>query len=217
MDERLAERGAARHTAPMTPDAVIPTYDRVAADWAAGRSRQLYERRWLDRFLALAPGGRGRAVLDLGCGSGRPIAAYVEDRGARVTGVDAAPAMLDLFRANLPGAAAVEADMRGLDLGAGFAGILAWDSFFHLSADEQRAMFATFAAHALPRAALMFTSGHMAGEAIGEVAGEPIYHASLDPAEYRALLEANGFEVIDYRPEDPDCAGHTIWLARHTG
>jgi hypothetical protein len=40
------------------------------------------------------------------------------------------------------------ADMRTLALGQQFDALLAWDSFFHLTRDAQRAMFARFAAHA---------------------------------------------------------------------
>jgi hypothetical protein len=38
----------------------------------------------------------------------------------------------------------------------------------------------------------------------------PLYHASLDPAEYRSLLDRNGFDVVSHVVEDPDCGGHTI-------
>ena len=44
--------------------------------------------------------------------------------------------------------------------------------------------------------------------------GEPIYHANLDPHEYRALLREHGFEEIAHVAEDPGCNGHTVWLAR---
>jgi len=103
--------------------------------------------------------------------------------------------------------------MRGLDLGRRYGGIVAWDSFFHLAAHEQRAMFPVFARHAQPGAPLLFTSGPEAGTAIGDFFGSPLHHASLDGAEYRALLAANGFDVLLHRAEDPDCGGHTVWLA----
>ena len=60
----------------------------------------------------------------------------------------------------------------------------------------------------------MFTSGPAHGEAIGSYRGEPLYHASLDAAEYRALFSANGFDVVAHVVEDPDCGGHTVWLAQ---
>ena len=75
-------------------------------------------------------------------------------------------------------------------------------------------MFARFAAHLSPGGVLMFTSGTSEGVAMGEWQGEPLYHGSLDTAEYRARLQDNGCEVIDHVVSDPDCGEATIWLAR---
>ena len=104
--------------------------------------------------------------------------------------------------------------MRTLSLDRRFDGILAWDSFFHLSPEDQRTMFPIFRRHAGPGAALMFTSGPSHGEAIGTYKGEPLYHGSLDGAEYRSLLHENGFEVVSHVIEDPACGHHTVWLSR---
>ena len=104
--------------------------------------------------------------------------------------------------------------MRGLALDERFHGVLAWDSFFFLIPDEQRRMFPTFAAHTAGGGVLMFTSGPKAGVRIGEFEGEPLYHASLDAGEYEALLDRHGFDVLAHAAEDPDCGGHTVWLAQ---
>jgi hypothetical protein len=125
--------------------------------------------------------------------------------------------MLSLFRRNLPDQPAVVADMRQLSLRDCYAGLLAWDSFFHLSPRDQRAMFARFRAHAASKATLMFTSGPAEGEAIGEFNGEPLYHGSLSSDEYRSLLEGAGLRVIDHAVEDPTCGYRTVWLAQRCG
>ena len=96
-------------------------------------------------------------------------------------------------------------DMRQLDLATKFDGLLAWDSFFHLARDDQRRMFTLFRRHARPQAALMFTSGPADGVAIGSFEGQPLFHASLAPEEYRRLLQVNGFRVVDHVVEDPAC------------
>ncbi|MNL50284.1 hypothetical protein D3C87_1732870 [compost metagenome] len=75
-------------------------------------------------------------------------------------------------------------------------------------------MFARFGAHAEPGATLMFTSGSAAGVAVGTFEGEPLYHASLDPQDYRDLLGEHGFDVVSHVTEDPACGGATVWLAR---
>lgn len=193
-------------------DAIIDLYQRHAAAWDAARGRGLFEQAWLDRLLGLLPPG-GR-VLDIGCGAGEPIAKYVIDRGFALTGVDSAPAMIERCVMRFPEAAFHVADMRTLALGETFDGLIAWDSFFHLTRDAQRAMFAVFEAHAAPGAALLFTSGPSDAEAIGTFEGEPLYHASLDAAEYERLLAEHGFEKLSMVADDPGCGGHTVWLAR---
>lgn len=193
-------------------DDILETYNRVAEIFAKERDKTLFERPWLDRFLAHVP--PPRQILDLGCGSGEPIARYLMDRRVRLTGVEGATKMLEVFKATLPEARAIFADMRQLALPDRYDGILAWNTLFHLSPDAQRAMFPIFAAHAAPRAALMFTSGDAAGEVTGQVAGTEVYHASLDPSEYESLLQETGFEVVNYVPCDPKTREHTIWLAR---
>ena len=197
---------------PGDADRIIDLYDRHAENFDADRTKTLFEKSWLDRFLALLP--HSGAVLDLGCGTGEPIARYFIDAGYRVTGVDSSPNMVALCKRRFPDEKWLAADMRNLSLGGKFSGVIAWDSFFHLRAEDQREMFPVFSRHAAPGAALMFTSGPRAGEAKGEYHGEPLYHASLDPAEYRALLRDNGFGEVAQASDDPACSGHTIWLAR---
>jgi SAM-dependent methyltransferase len=191
---------------------IIALYERHAPAYDAERSRSLMERAWLDRFCALLPSSG--AVLDIGCGPGEPIARHLIETGYALTGVDSSPAMIALCKARFPQRGWHVADMRALALRQYFNGVLAWDSFFHLTPDDQRRMFPIFRAHAAPKAALMFTSGPRAGAALGTYQGEPLYHASLELEEYRNLLAASDFNVVSYVPEDPSCGRHTIWLAQ---
>lgn len=195
-------------------DQIIELYERHAQAYDAERGRSLFEKGWLDRFLQMLPPSGTVLDLDLGCGHGEPIAAYLVEKGCRLTGIDSSPSLIALCRARFPGHRWEVADMRRLKLNQRFDGILAWNSFFHLSVEDQRQMFAAFRQHAAPKAALMFTSGPHRGEAIGSYHGEPLYHASLAPEEYRALLAAEGYAVVAHKAEDPDCGGHTIWLAQ---
>lgn len=191
---------------------IVALYERHADAFDRDRGKRLVERAWLDRLRAIMPDGA--TVLDLGCGSGEPVARYLIEAGHRVTGVDSSPTLIDLCRSRFPAGTWIVADMRDPGLGRRFGGIIAWNSFFHLTPDDQRAMFAVFRDHAEPGAALMFTSGPRAGEAIGSYQGEALYHASLDAADYEALLAAYGFSVVQHVVEDADCGGLTVWLAQ---
>jgi SAM-dependent methyltransferase len=192
---------------------IIAHYERHAADWDTDRrSHGWNDRKWHDRFLALLR--HNAAVLDLGCGGGFPVASHLADHGVHVTGLDSSASLIALCRDRLPDHEWIVSDMRSLRLAKTFDGILAWDSFFHLSPGAQRAMFSIFAAHAHPNTLLMFNTGPAFGESIGSYRGNPLYHASLDSAEYEQLIARYGFNIIDHVIEDPQAGGRTVWLAK---
>jgi SAM-dependent methyltransferase len=194
-------------------DNIIAHYEKHARAWEADRRNSGWnDKIWHDRFIENLPAGA--QVLDLGCGAARPVAANMHARGPHVTGVDSSPTMISLCRERLPDQEWVVADMRSLSLGRLFEGILAWDSFFHLDHASQRAMFAIFENHALPGAILMFNTGPEHGEGIGSYGGDPLYHASLAPEEYRSLIGRSGFETVDHVANDPRAGGRTVWLCR---
>ncbi|MGZ6764434.1 MAG: class I SAM-dependent methyltransferase [Nocardioides sp.] len=76
-------------------------YDGFAAAYATENDANLFNAHYeRPAMLGLLGNFAGRRVLDVGCGSG-PLAAAMVERGARVTGVDASAAMLDLARERL--------------------------------------------------------------------------------------------------------------------
>src|SRR5258706_14792650 len=76
-------------------------YDQIADRFHAIRTRlQSKEVEYLSLLLdSLA---EGRTILDLGCGTGHPIATYIASRGHHVAGVDGSEAMLAIARKRLP-------------------------------------------------------------------------------------------------------------------
>lgn len=194
-------------------DKIIGLDERHAHEYVADRQTVDWNgKAWLDKFRPLLK--QGSSILDIGCGSGSPMAKFLLDHGYAVDGVDSSPMLIAYCRKSFPQQSWHIADMRTLATQKMFDGLLAWDSFFHLTHDDQRRMFPIFKQHASPSAALMFTSGPQHGEAIGSYCGERLYHASLAPEEYRTLLRTNEFSVVEQISEDPDCGGHTVWLTK---
>jgi len=192
---------------------IIDHYEHHALAWDLDRGSNAWnDACWHERFRKALP--EQATVLDLGCGSGRPVASHFASAGFRLTGIDAAPTMIALCRRRLPAHEWIVADMRTLALGRRFQGILAFDSYFHLHYDDQRRMFDVFAAHASPRALLMFNTGPGHGEAIGSYRGDPLYHASLAASEYESLIAAAGFDLVAHATNDAEAGGRTVWLAR---
>ena len=192
---------------------IVAHYERHAVSWDADRRAAAWiDKPYIERFLSLL--SAGATVLDLGCGGGAPVALHMAAHGFHVTGVDSSPTLISLCRTRMPDHEWIVADMRSLALNRQFCGILAWDSFFHLSHDDQRRMFQIFRAHSAPNGILMFNAGFSHGEAVGSYRGDPLYHASLDPSEYEALLASTGFKLIEHSINDPAKGGRIFWLAR---
>lgn len=189
-------------------------YERQATAYDELRSRVLFEARWLARFTAsLKPGDH---VLDLGCGTGEPIARWFKAEGFAVTGVDFSEAMLTIARKRWPDGDWRQADMRDFELGQTFDGIIAWNSFFHLTAEEQEDCIARMSRHLPQGGMLMLTVGPGEGEAHGAVGTELVYHASLSPAGYATCLEANGLRMTGFLAKDPETESHSVLMARKT-
>lgn len=194
------------------PDRIAGHYERNAHAFDAARRERFVERPWLDRFLlGVARGGR---ILDLGCGGGEPIARYLIDRGHGLTGVDLSETLVGLARTRFARHQWLVGDMRTVALEGPFQGALAWDSLFHLAPEDQAATIARVAGWLVPGGMFLFNTGPARGEALGSQFGEPLYHASLDPAEYRALFVALRLMEIAYAPEDFATGGRSVWLAR---
>lgn len=76
---------------------IIGHYERHAREWDADRRNNGWnDKPWLDSFIGALP--KGATVLDLGCGSGSPVALHMIERELRVTGVDASPTLVSLPR-----------------------------------------------------------------------------------------------------------------------
>jgi cyclopropane fatty-acyl-phospholipid synthase-like methyltransferase len=80
----------------------------------------------------------GARVLDVGCGTGLPTARQLADDGHRVTGIDLSPAMLKLYRDNVPEGECHRLDLADLDAaGLGrFDGVVAFFSLLMLPRQE---------------------------------------------------------------------------------
>ena len=188
-------------------------YEEIADWFDTNRPKSLIEREYLHLSLKHAP-TKG-TMLDLGCGTGEPIAFFFVRHGLKVTGVDFSHNMLDFCVKRFPNESWIEADMRSLNIGQRFDIVFAWDSFFHLDRDAQRKMFPIFRDHLSDGGILVFNSGTQDGEKYGTMQGRPVYHASLDAEEYRTLLARHGLQVILNKIDDSDCGGRTVWVSRY--
>lgn len=191
---------------------IVDLYERQAHNWDADRGRSLFEKPWLDRFAALLP--PGASILDIGCGSAEPIGRYLIEEGFHLAGVDSSPTLIALCRARFPTQNWTVADMRTLALGQTFHGLIAWDSFFHLSHAHQRCMFPIFRKHAAPGRGVAVHHRTGARRVDRQLSGRAaLSRQSVGNGVPRAV-GGQRFAVVRSVAEDPDCGGHTVWPAQ---
>lgn len=105
------------------------------------------------------------AILDIGCGSGLPIARALADDGFAVSGIDASPSLIAAFRRNIPGApAACEPVQDSGFFGRNFAGVVSIGLVFLLDPDDQRTLFVRVARALEPGGRFLFSAPQEACE-----------------------------------------------------
>jgi SAM-dependent methyltransferase len=137
---------------------------------------------------------RGRAVLDVGCGTGF-FTAYYLGRGARVTGMDIAPISIETLSARHPEARFVLADVGERPIEGRFALVNAMDVLYHITDDARWEAAVNHLAAAVEDQGLLVVS-----DAFSDM-GPLAEHNRMRPlARYRALLNAAGLQAAGLHP-----------------
>ena len=191
---------------------VFKVYDEVSEWFNENRSKHLIELKYLQELLSHLP--EKSEILDLGCGTGKPIMEYFLSQNYRVIGVDASWKMLEIAKSNFPNNEFYLMDMRSLKIERKFDAIIAWHSFFHLPVDDQEKLIPKLSNLLNPNGLFLFTSGPENGISWGKINGQDLFHASLSESQYKNLLQNNNFKVIKHVVQDPMCGGTTVWLAQ---
>lgn len=179
-----------------TPDSVKRAYDAIADEWHKFRKDCAINKCVAD-FEKLLP--RNSEILDVGCGTGYPIAAYLTEKGHRVTGIDVSAQMTKKARAlNLPCARFINVDFTEYTADVSFDAAIAFDSLWHIAYSRQESIYPKLASLIKSGGYLLFTHGNREGEITGEMYGETFYYGALDASRVRELLAENGFEILTF-------------------
>ena len=122
--------------------AVETLYDQLGRDYQVEHERNPGRQVAINQALAsLRPGSR---VLDVGCGTGRPVSDCLALAGHQVFGIDISQTMIDLARQQVATGEFIKVDMRDYQPSGTFDAVFAVFSLFHLSHCDTYSMMFKF-------------------------------------------------------------------------
>ncbi|NEA34872.1 class I SAM-dependent methyltransferase [Streptomyces sp. SID13031] len=167
----------------------------------------------LDRLLVPS------RVLDLGCGSGVPVALTLAEAGHQVTGVDLSEVQVKRARKRVPAATFLQEDAAKVDFPpGGFDAVVCLYALIHIPLDEQQTLLRRIGEWVRPGGLFVATvgSGAWTGSEENWLGGEvPMWWSQADASTTRGWIEEAGFVVEreEFVPEEN--SGHMLlWTAR---
>lgn len=192
-------------------------YDVLSARYDEAYGGETKYRDWLDEILTRLP--RSSRVLDLGCGSGVPVARTLTEAGHQVTGVDLSDVQVSRARTRVPAATFIQADATELNLpAASFDAVLSFYALIHIPLDEQQPLLQRIAEWLRPGGLFVATVGSTAwtGAEQNWLGGDvPMWWSHPDASTTRTWLEHAGLKVDREQFIPEDSSGHTLlWTHR---
>lgn len=166
-------------------------WDEVAGPFMAARSNAGAE---LVLSWARANLPRSGCVVDIGCGSGEPIARILIDAGFDVFGIDASPTLIAAFQHRFPGAhSACEAAQDSAFFDRTFDAAVSVGLFFLLAEEDQRKLMRRVGQSLRPEGRFLFSAPREICEWRDTLTGRR--SVSLGAEVYEGLLRASGLQL----------------------
>jgi SAM-dependent methyltransferase len=191
-------------------------YDALSVRYDEAYGGQTKYRAWLDELRdQIPPGG---LVLDLGCGSGIPVARDLTAAGYRVTGVDISEVQIRRARELVPDAEFIRADISAVAFEpASFDAVVSFFALIHVPIDDQLPLLRRVARWLRPGGLFVATTGYGAWTGTEEDwlgGGVPMWWSHADVDTYRSWIRESGLSIEreEFVPEDD--GGHALFWAR---
>lgn len=202
-------------------DKIKKGYDAIADIWEKERDWYM-EKAPIDKLITyLAPNA---SILDVGCGSGKPIAAYLLAKGFDIYGIDISPKQIEHAKKIIPEDKLFIADICAFETQLQFDAIVCWFTLFHIPASEYLAVLRKLHSLLNPHGVLCITFADTNVEPEGtelkiideqtiesEMFGERFKHSGYPAENNSQLIEEAGFTIISDKLDQP---GNQVILAR---
>ncbi|MFI7100910.1 class I SAM-dependent methyltransferase [Streptomyces sp. NPDC050161] len=197
-------------------DLVRRGYDALSARYDEAYEAESKYRTWIGTLRTrLADGSR---VLDLGCGSGVPLARELAAAGHHVTGVDISGTQIRRARERVPQARFLRADATSVDFPlASFDAVVSLYALIHIPQPEQRALLKKIASWLRPGGWFLCSTGQHEMTGTDEDwlgSGVAMWWSHADADTNRAWITAAGLTVEQQEFVPEGDGGHALFWAR---
>jgi len=189
-------------------------YDIIASRYTLDRD-QYKNNQYLEKLDALLK--PGSAILDLGCGIGKPVDNFLVDKGHQVTGIDFSSKMIELAKRYVPEAKYLERDISELKREEyRVDAVVSFYAIIHVPKENHRELFTKINSFLPVGGLILVTLGKEENEEIGDFYGVEMYWSHYGSEQSREIIEEAGFEVIIDEIDASGEESYHIILARKT-
>lgn len=173
---------------------VRSSYNKISNYWNNFRNKTQINKCIVEFTRNLNPHSK---ILDIGCGTGYPISAYLSKQGFTVTGIDISEEMIKKAKnLNLPNSTFLVEDILNFKSKEKYDAVIAFDSIWHIAHENQKNIYQIVSSLTVYGGLFLFTHGKTDSEIISTMWGEPFYHSALDLKSVHNLLTKNGFSIL---------------------
>lgn len=197
----------------MSNDFVKEGYEKAADDYAAKRD-QFENIRYLEQFSTLIE--KGKTILDVGCGAGKPVDEFLVKQGFAVNGIDISKRMIELAKKNVPDAFYEVKDMSQLKEGEYCVnGIVSFYAIFHTPRETHQELLKKFASFMPNGGFMLITMGSGEWEGIEEdFHGAEMFWSHYGADKNIELVKNAGFEIVLNEIDGQANEKHQVIIAR---
>lgn len=170
------------------------SYDSISDEWQKFRNSTEINKCIVDFLELITPKGK---ILDVGCGTGYPIAQYMSGRDFYVTGIDISRKMIDeANKLQLKNATFIKKDISEYSTDILYDGVIAFDSIWHIAKDKQIDVYKKIASLMNYGAYFLFTHGNRNNETVGTMFNRKFYYGALNTDELKVILSKAGLKIV---------------------
>ncbi|WP_163341071.1 class I SAM-dependent methyltransferase [Desulfopila sp. IMCC35008] len=141
--------------------------------------------------------GKEIKVLDLGCGTGHPIAKVVSPIVKEYIGVDKSQPMLDAYSKNVKDGEYMLLNMTDIGQIPGkWEFIFSWGAICHLPIKQQKKVMKHVSKLLKPEGRFLFTGGKEIDECTGKIGEYTVNHYSIGEKAYKEFLSELNMDLI---------------------